>query len=105
MGSGCGHTQLIKKSLSFVIHCSGATHSRLVICDESGESVGTTSGLGTNHWGIGIPECARRIVDMVERCKEEANIPKETKLASLGLSLSGCEQVEYPYDIQIYNFY
>ncbi|EDV94545.1 N-acetyl-D-glucosamine kinase [Drosophila grimshawi] len=71
----------------------GATHSRLVICDESGESVGTTSGLGTNHWGIGIPECARRIVDMIERCKDEAKIAKDTPLASLGLSLSGCEQV------------
>ncbi|XP_034484534.1 N-acetyl-D-glucosamine kinase [Drosophila innubila] len=70
----------------------GATHSHLVICDESGESVGTTSGLGTNHWGIGIPECARRIADMVERCKEEAKIPMDTPLASLGLSLSGCEQ-------------
>ncbi|XP_068155015.1 N-acetyl-D-glucosamine kinase [Drosophila tropicalis] len=70
----------------------GATHSRLVICDESGESVGSTSGLGTNHWGIGIAECARRIADMVERAKEEANIPKDTPLTSLGLSLSGCEQ-------------
>ncbi|KAH8276309.1 hypothetical protein KR026_010729, partial [Drosophila bipectinata] len=70
----------------------GATHSRLVICDESGQSVGATSGLGTNHWGIGIPECARRIADMVERAKEEAGIPKETPLTSLGLSLSGCEQ-------------
>ncbi|SPP87775.1 N-acetyl-D-glucosamine kinase [Drosophila guanche] len=70
----------------------GATHSRLVICDESGQSVGSTSGLGTNHWGIGIPECARRIADMVERAKEEANISKETPLTSLGLSLSGCEQ-------------
>lgn len=70
----------------------GATHSRLVICDESGQSVGSTSGLGTNHWGIGIPECARRIADMVERAKEEAGISKDTPLTSLGLSLSGCEQ-------------
>ncbi|XP_064550409.1 N-acetyl-D-glucosamine kinase [Drosophila montana] len=70
----------------------GATHSHLVICDESGESVGTASGLGTNHWGIGIPTCARRIADMVERCKDEAKIPKDTPLTSLGLSLSGCEQ-------------
>lgn len=93
MVSGGRHTGH-NKELLFLIYCSGATHSRLVICDESGESVGNTSGLGTNHWGIGIPECARRIADMVERCKEEANIPKETPLASLGLSLSGCEQVE-----------
>ncbi|XP_017968151.1 N-acetyl-D-glucosamine kinase [Drosophila navojoa] len=70
----------------------GATHSHLVICDESGASVGTTSGLGTNHWGIGIPTCARRIADMVERCKDECNIPRDMPLASLGLSLSGCEQ-------------
>ncbi|KAH8313708.1 hypothetical protein KR067_010598, partial [Drosophila pandora] len=78
-----------KKTLLFR---SGATHSRLVICDESGQSVGSTSGLGTNHWGIGIPECARRIADMVERAKEEAGISKTTPLTSLGLSLSGCEQ-------------
>jgi len=30
---------------------------------------------------------------MVERAKEEAGIPKDTSLISLGLSLSGCEQV------------
>ncbi|XP_030369506.1 N-acetyl-D-glucosamine kinase [Scaptodrosophila lebanonensis] len=70
----------------------GATHSRLVICNEAGEMVGTTSGLGTNHWMIGIAECARRIADMVERAKGEAGIPKDTRLISLGLSLSGCEQ-------------
>ncbi|KAH8306407.1 hypothetical protein KR018_010749, partial [Drosophila ironensis] len=71
---------------------SGATHSSLVILDEGGQSVGTARGLGTNHWGIGIPECARRIADMVERAKAEAGIPKDSALTSLGLSLSGCEQ-------------
>jgi len=87
------HEQSPEIESIFFVSCSGATHSRLVICDESGQSVGATSGLGTNHWGIGIPECARRIADMVERAKEEAGIPKETPLTSLGLSLSGCEQV------------
>lgn len=70
----------------------GATHSRLVICNERGECIATTTGLGTNHWMIGISECARRIADMIERAKEEHNIPLETRLISLGLSLSGCEQ-------------
>lgn len=49
--------------------------------------------MGTNHWMVGIAECARRIADMVERAKDDANIPQETRLTSLGLSLSGCEQV------------
>ncbi|XP_053946805.1 N-acetyl-D-glucosamine kinase [Anastrepha ludens] len=70
----------------------GATHSRLVICDEQGNSLALTTGLGTNHWMVGIPEVARRITDMVQRAKEEAGIESEVRLASLGLSLSGCEQ-------------
>ncbi|XP_075147845.1 N-acetylglucosamine kinase [Haematobia irritans] len=70
----------------------GATHSRLVICDENGECCATTTGLGTNHWNVGIAECARRIADMVERAKTDAGIQQETRLTSLGLSLSGCEQ-------------
>lgn len=70
----------------------GATHSRLVICDENGKSLALTSGLGTNHWMVGIPEVARRIADMVECAKEEACIAPEVRLTSLGLSLSGCEQ-------------
>ncbi|XP_073815514.1 N-acetylglucosamine kinase [Musca autumnalis] len=69
----------------------GATHSRLVICDEKGECCATTTGLGTNHWHIGMAECARRLADMVERAKIDAGIPEETRLTSLGLSLSGCE--------------
>lgn len=77
----------------FSFLCSGATHSRLVICDENGKSLALTSGLGTNHWMVGIPEVARRIADMVECAKEEACIAPEVRLTSLGLSLSGCEQV------------
>uniref|UniRef100_A0A0K8TTK3 N-acetyl-D-glucosamine kinase n=1 Tax=Tabanus bromius TaxID=304241 RepID=A0A0K8TTK3_TABBR len=70
----------------------GATHSKLIICNERGEQVASTTGLGTNHWLSGIPECARRIADMVERAKDEAGIPLSNRLACLGLSLSGCEQ-------------
>ncbi|XP_055904511.1 N-acetyl-D-glucosamine kinase [Eupeodes corollae] len=70
----------------------GATHSCLVICNADGECVAKTTGLGTNHWMLGIPECARRIADMVNRAKSDAQIPNDTRLSSLGLSLSGCEQ-------------
>lgn len=70
----------------------GATHSNLVICDEHGKVVGKATGPGTNHWALGIEECANRIVTMVHQAKEEARIPKDTPLDSLGLTLSGCEQ-------------
>lgn len=72
---------------------SGATHSKLVICDHDGNIVVIIPGPSTNHWAVGIPECARRIADMVAKGKIAANIPLTTKLKSLGLSLSGCEQV------------
>lgn len=42
---------------------------------------------------IGIPKCAEKISEMVESAKIKAGISPETKLKSLGLSLSGCEQV------------
>ncbi|PZC74935.1 hypothetical protein B5X24_HaOG207014 [Helicoverpa armigera] len=70
----------------------GATHSNLVICDQLGRVVGRAEGPGTNHWTLGIEECARRIIAMVQSAKEEAGIPKDQPLDSLGLTLSGCEQ-------------
>lgn len=74
-------------------NCRGATHSKLVICDVNGKILSNTTGPGTNHWVCGIPEVARRIAAMVEEGKNEANIDQTTKFQSLGLSLSGCEQV------------
>jgi len=70
----------------------GATHSKLVICDSNGSIISKVAGLGTNHWTVGIPEVARRIAGMVQNAKALANIGETTKLRSLGLSLSGCEQ-------------
>lgn len=43
---------------------------------------------------IGINECCKRIADMVNIAKEDAGIPQTTRLTSIGLSLSGCEQVK-----------
>lgn len=70
----------------------GATHSNLVICDEAGKVVGTSKGPGTNHWQLGIEECATRIIDMLHSAKEDAGFPLDKPLDSLGLTLSGCEQ-------------
>lgn len=61
-------------------------------------------GLGTNHWVIGIPEVARRISNMINEAKAKANIDQSTKLRSLGLSLSGCEQVNRSHNNIIQNF-
>ncbi|CAH2238049.1 jg21661 [Pararge aegeria aegeria] len=70
----------------------GGTHSNLVICDQLGRVVGKSRGPGTNHWALGIDECAQRIIDMLHTAKQDAGIPLDTPLDSLGLTLSGCEQ-------------
>lgn len=75
--------------------CRGATHSKAVICDKFGSIISKVVGPSTNHWVSGIPEVARRIAAMIESAKEQANIDQTVKLQSLGLSLSGCEQVSY----------
>lgn len=79
---------------------SGATHSKLVICNSNGEIVASVKGAGTNHWMVGIKECAKRIADMVQEAKIEAKIPDELQLKSLGLSLSGCEQEATNVDLE-----
>lgn len=81
-------------NVRFLFHFSGATHSKVVICNEEGAILSTVTGPGTNHWVIGIPGVAARISEMINRAKTEANIPHKTKLLTLGLSLSGCEQVQ-----------
>lgn len=78
---------------SFFFLCSGATHSKAVICDRYGSIISKVSGPSTNHWVCGIPEVVRRVADMIETAKKQANISLDVKLQSLGLSLSGCEQV------------
>ncbi|XP_072936185.1 uncharacterized protein [Epargyreus clarus] len=70
----------------------GATHSNLVICDQTGMVRGRAKGLGTNHWTIGIDECANRVIAMLHAAKIDAGIPLMKPLDSLGLTLSGCEQ-------------
>lgn len=71
----------------------GATHSKLVLCGENGKIIARATGPGTNHWVVGIPEVARRIAQMTEDAKNQAGIEQTLPLKALGLSLSGCEQV------------
>lgn len=54
-----------------------------MICDETGAVRGISKGPGTNHWAIGIDECANRIVKMVFDAKEDAGIPRDRLLDSL----------------------
>ncbi|XP_047539622.1 serine protease HTRA2, mitochondrial-like [Vanessa atalanta] len=79
----------------------GATHSNLVICNEYGKVVGKARGPGTNHWALGIEECAKRIIDMVHAAKEDAGIPLDQPIDSLGLTLSGCEQESSNADLAV----
>ncbi|XP_046973038.1 N-acetyl-D-glucosamine kinase [Vanessa cardui] len=79
----------------------GATHSNLVICNEFGKVVGKAQGPGTNHWVLGIDECAKRIIDMLHAAKEDAGIPLDQPIDSLGLTLSGCEQESSNADLAV----
>lgn len=45
--------------------------------------VGRASGPGTNHWALGIDECAKRVIDMVRLAKQDAGIPSDQPLNSL----------------------
>lgn len=77
----------------FLISSSGATHSKAIICDRDGTILSNVTGPGTNHWALGIPEVAKRIATMIDEAKTQAKMDPSVKLQSLGLSLSGCEQV------------
>ncbi|KAL3270367.1 hypothetical protein HHI36_009413 [Cryptolaemus montrouzieri] len=72
----------------------GATHSSVILIDTSGNILATGKAEGTNHYNIGMDECRRRIVEMVDKAKTDAKISSETPLLALGLSLSGCENEE-----------
>ncbi|KAK9881738.1 hypothetical protein WA026_017260 [Henosepilachna vigintioctopunctata] len=72
----------------------GATHSSIILLDESGNVLATGKSEGTNHHLIGMDECRKRIAEMVNQAKKDANIPPDTPILALGLSLSGCELEE-----------
>ncbi|GAB1603878.1 N-acetyl-D-glucosamine kinase-like [Argonauta hians] len=67
----------------------GATHSKGILLDAEGKILAETSGPDTNQYLIGMDECLKRIEAMITDLKKNSNIPPDTKLKSLGLSLSG----------------
>ncbi|KAL6445832.1 hypothetical protein ACFW04_000920 [Cataglyphis niger] len=70
----------------------GGTHSTLVILDGKGARLTEIKGPDTNHWTIGIDEAAARLSAMIEKGKQDLDIPKSVPLDCVGLSLSGCEE-------------
>ncbi|CAL8095043.1 unnamed protein product [Calicophoron daubneyi] len=67
----------------------GTTGSRMVIVDEQGKVYGRAEGPHTNFWHLGFEKAAKRIVALYDAALKDAELPPETTLKSLGLSLSG----------------
>lgn len=72
----------------------GATHSRIALFNEQAEILAEVKGPGTNLFQIGLAETCSRIANMYKEALSKASLDQSTKLASLGLSLSGCEVEE-----------
>ncbi|XP_014484953.1 PREDICTED: N-acetyl-D-glucosamine kinase [Dinoponera quadriceps] len=70
----------------------GGTHSTLVILDGQGTRLTEVKGPNTNHWALGMEEAAARLSGMIEKGKEQLDIPKSVPLDCVGLCLSGCEE-------------
>lgn len=69
----------------------GGTHSSIIFLNSQGEVVGQGKGPASNHLLVGMDECRKRIVDMVNSVKQTIGMPEDAPLKSLGLYLSGCE--------------
>uniref|UniRef100_T1IHR4 N-acetyl-D-glucosamine kinase n=1 Tax=Strigamia maritima TaxID=126957 RepID=T1IHR4_STRMM len=74
----------------------GGSHSAVVLMTATGEEIyRNVDGPVSNYWvmAVGKDKCIQVIVDMIQRAKDTAGLPK-TPLKALGLSLSGCEEGE-----------
>lgn len=69
----------------------GATASRAVLIDQQGNIVASCEGESTNHWLVGADVCKHRIEKMVTTLKDDAGVPLNVPLKSVGLALSGGE--------------
>ncbi|CAH8512228.1 unnamed protein product [Schistosoma turkestanicum] len=67
----------------------GATISRMVLLDSSGNQLGYSEGPPTNPWLLGLEEAAQRILNLVKDVLINSNRQPTETLAHLGLSLSG----------------
>ncbi|CAH8582281.1 unnamed protein product [Schistosoma rodhaini] len=69
----------------------GATISRMVLLDSSGNQLGYSEGPPTNPWLLGLEEAAERILNLVKDVLINSNRQPTETLARLGLSLSGAD--------------
>jgi len=69
----------------------GGTHSTAIIFSGSGKLLASAAGPSTNHYPLGMEETSRRIKDMIKTAIRSANLDENTKLAGLGLTVSGLE--------------
>ena len=67
----------------------GATKVLVVVIDgKTGKTVGSSLGSGVNPWLAGFDGAAKEIADCIKRA---LGTQADAKLASVGLSISGCE--------------
>lgn len=67
----------------------GVTQSTVVLCNGTGAVLSTTKGPGTNFLLIGMEEVQARILVMTQEAMKKANIPLETPIKCICMSLSG----------------
>lgn len=73
----------------------GGSHSCIVMMTASGQVLyRNDEGPCTNHWLVGMEECQKRLIEMVQEAKIRAGVDAKKALTALGLALSGCEQEE-----------
>jgi len=72
----------------------GGTHSNAMIFDQEGNKLADVTGPSTNLYQIGIAETTKRLKNMMTSALQTAELPEDTTLEGLGLSLSGCEREE-----------
>ena len=72
----------------------GATKSSLMLFDAEMKTLARIDGPSTNVYQLGVDETVNRIRLMTEEALSKAELSTSTRLQSLGLSLSGCENVK-----------
>jgi N-acetylglucosamine kinase len=77
----------------------GTSSSKAVIIDENGVVLGMAVGPHTNHWNIGLDECAKRLDTLLSAAKSVSGLSKDAELQSVGLTLSGVDMEENATDV------
>lgn len=78
----------------------GASFSKLVLVKEDGQILCSLEGPSSNYLLVGLEECQKRIVDMIENAKKEAGLDRNIVLDGLGLCMSGCEEEEANHEFE-----